>query len=166
MVSMDFEENSHPDSKRPKACCRFDEAAQIDFLENLRNTGLMQHSAQGAGVSIGSVSNLRKSSQEFQEKVDEAMQDYRELISQAIHSRAIEGIEKTIYYKGEECGTETVYSDSLLLAHAKRHMPEYRDKSTVDVTGNSGVLIVPAQTMTPDEWAEQYGDKKKPEDEE
>jgi hypothetical protein len=50
-----------------------------------------------------------------------------------IRRRAIEGWNDPVYQMGQRVGSVRKYSDVLLIFLAKRLMPEYRDKVTLDV---------------------------------
>lgn len=49
------------------------------------------------------------------------------------------------------------FSDPLLMFHAKRHIPEYREKQQLDINHTGGVLLVPAEQLSPDQWQLQHG---------
>ncbi len=61
---------------------------------------------------------------------------------------AKEGWEEPVYQFGQYAGTVRKYSDTLLIFHAKMLMPEYRDKSTVDVNANVNTHVSGALTLT------------------
>src|SRR6266487_1691180 len=58
-------------------------------------------------------------------------------IEAEIRRRAMEGWDEPLVSAGKRLGTVRKYSDTLLIFYAKRRMPEYRDKQSVDVTTNS-----------------------------
>ena len=93
---------------------------------------------------------------ERKEEECEALQQFCEVIEEAIQHRAIEGIPKGVYWQGQLVGTELQYSDTLLLAMAKRHIKEYTDRLQVDATVKAGVLLV-AAPLDPTAWEETYG---------
>ncbi len=87
------------------------------------------------GVSHATVYRHRLQDPDFRAMEDEALEQYRSSVHQAIHRRAIEGWEEPVYHNGVVVGSRRRYSDALLLAHAKRHSPElYGDKVKVDQT--------------------------------
>ena len=59
-----------------------------------------------------------------------------EALEDEAHRRAVVGIKKTIYYQGEKCGTERVYSDHLLTLLLRGNNEKYRDKRDLNVTGD------------------------------
>ena len=111
---------------------RFDTHAKDTFVENLRITGEPAAAAEACGFSLTTVQNHGRRDEEFARAVFEALQSYRATIASEIHRRAIEGVDEPVYQGGKLVGKKRRYSDALLLAHAKRHMPdEYGDKKTI-----------------------------------
>jgi len=130
--------------------------AQIElYLAYLETTGRKRYSAIMAGVAPGRMAYLSKKNSDLRDREMMAMQGYCELIEAAIHERAIDGVERGVYYKGERIATERHYSDSLLLALAKAHDPRYRDKLSVDANVKAGVLVVQT-SLDPDDWEKEY----------
>ena len=75
--------------------------------------------------------------------------------------RAVEGVRKPIFYKGEICGWETLYSDSLMVTLLKGNDPEkfadrtktdFRARTTYDSPPSSDVTIL--DVKTPQELAD------------
>lgn len=63
------------------------------------------------------------------------------------HRRAFEGVDKPVFYQGDECGTIREYSDTLAIFLLKAHNPEkYRENSKVELEANIRV-----NDMTDDE---------------
>lgn len=98
------------------------------FYERVAQTGLLGASAVFAGVSVGREIEARKSDPDHARKTEEALTVFRASVEAEIKRRAIEGVEKPLSFQGRLTGdSETVYSDHLLIALAKRHIPEYRN---------------------------------------
>lgn len=86
----------------------------------------------------------------------------REQASQALEDeavrRAVDGVEKPVFYRGEVCGHVVEYSDPLLALLLKANFPDrYKDRS--EVTGVQKVevnaeAIALAEVMTPQELEE------------
>jgi len=130
-------------------------------LTNISKTGTIMKACHGAGMNSFSYRHLKASLRdEGNDTLDQlelmAFQIYQDVIQQAIHDRAIEGWEEPVYYKGEEIGKIRRYSDRLLLAQAKRHIPEYRDdngaSSPSGQSTNVGVMVVNVPAVTAEEW--------------
>lgn len=125
--------------------------ARAAYLEHLSQTGRKTDSARAAGVSLQTVRNHMKLDPTLADEVEDALEVYKDSLRAEIHRRAVEGVEEPVYYQGAVCGSVTRYSDRMLELEAKRHMPEYRDKNTVDVNHKGGVLVVPVDTTAKDD---------------
>jgi len=111
---------------------RFDQAAKDIYVETLRETGEPAAAAEACGFTLATVRKHGVKDLEFAEAALEALQSYRATIAAEIHRRAIEGVDEPVFQGGVCVGYKRKYSDALLLAHAKRHMPEeYGDKRVV-----------------------------------
>ena len=53
------------------------------------------------------------------------------------YRRAVIGISEPVFFEGQECGRATRYSDALLIALMKRHLPEYKDTRRVHIARTS-----------------------------
>lgn len=73
-----------------------------------------------------------KSDPEYAVAFEEAKQMGAEALETEAVRRAKEGVQRTLFYKGEPIGTETVYSDTLLIFLLKGAYPEkYRERFEV-----------------------------------
>ena len=114
-----------------------------DFLNALLKTGLRNKAAEISGVTRQAHYLWLKTDAEYamaHEKVRAMLVDNLE---DAAYERAVNGIERKIYFKGEEIGTQKEYSDTLLALLLKANMPEkYKDKTetTVNVEDGSGTI--------------------------
>lgn len=89
--------------------------------------------AQLAGVSYSTVVAHRKRDPEFSDREQAAYELYRDRLRREIDRRGRRGVLKGVYHQGARCGHERQYSDRLLLAQAKAHLPEFKEKSELDV---------------------------------
>jgi len=130
--------------------------AQIElYLAYLATSGRKQYSAIMAGVQPSRMAYLFNKDDSLAALQDAAMDGYRELIHASLHDRAINGVVKNIYFKGQVVGTERQYSDTLLLALAKAFDPRFRDHVQVDANVRAGVLVVQT-SLNPDDWEKEY----------
>lgn len=87
--------------------------------------------AKLAGVSAQTVTNERRKDPEFDRQVDEAQDGFAEHLETEAYRRAVTGVEKAVFWKGVECGTEVVYDGRLLETMLRARHPKYkRDDST------------------------------------
>jgi len=130
--------------------------AQIElYLGYLEVSGRKRYSAIMAGVEPGRMVYYMTKEKDLKALEMLAMQGYCELIDAAVHDRAINGVTRNVYFKGNVCGTERHYSDSLLLALAKANSAKYREHLSVDANVTAGVLVVQA-SLDPDDWEKKY----------
>lgn len=154
----------------------FDEDARRRFLNFYAEFGMFYKAAAAAGVSGQCVYDHLKEDEEFAAEYEEAKGRFRDRVEEEITRRAMEGVDeyvtcgKGLVYVESETEFETVmtedgpkqrpkmvplkqrrFSDTLLMFHARRHIPEYRDKQQIDVNHTGGVLVVPAGKSV-EEW--------------
>lgn len=148
---------------------RFDDEAKAKFLDKLATCGLIAKSAWAMGASYRTIEEHRKRDPEFKAEFEQAMALYRDRIEKAVGDRAIDGIAEPIVYQGQiqkdEKGnviTVVKHDNKLLLAHAARHIPEYREKQDIDLNVRGGVLVVGAQ-LDAEQWQAKFSDQRLPE---
>ena len=105
---------------------RYPELRKV-FLQHLARYGNKTAAAAHVRLSVEQIYVWEKKHEEFKAQVGEAMDRHRAHIEKAIHDRAIDGWEEPKYSATGLVGTVRRYSDNLLLAYAKRHIPEYRE---------------------------------------
>ena len=167
---------------------KFDDPAKQVYLQHYRETGLKEHSALQAGVSYKTVQNHRENDPDFAEAEAEAFTAYSASIAGEVRRRGRDGWDEAVFNKGvrviepilNEDGSQATNEDGaplfrysnvrkfdsgLLILEAKRVIPEYREKQTIDLTTNPGVLVAPAD-MSPEDWVDTVtsdaADKPKP----
>jgi len=114
--------------------------------------GVEYKAVQAHGLSTHAWFEMRRRIPEVQRLRELAFEVYRQRIELAISNRAIEGWLEPVYYNGQLVGWKRKFSDSLLELQAKRHIPEYRDKHTVDLQVSAGALIIPAAAVSEEQW--------------
>jgi len=83
------------------------------FLETLRETANVSAAARAAGMARASAYGLRKREPEFREAWDDALEEALDDLEAELRRRALEGVERPVFYGGKECGSVRNYSDSL-----------------------------------------------------
>ena len=131
------------------------------YIGNLAVCGNKRRSAMLAMLDAGAIWKYRKSNPDLIEREVEALAFFAESVvgdvEEAIRTRAIKGVKEPVFYEGIKCGYRRVYSDRLLLALARRHIPEYQEHTTKDVNVKSvGVLVLQAPIPSPADWEHQY----------
>lgn len=98
-------------------------------VELQRNCGDILAACITVGVSLMFVNQWRKDDAKVHDAITEAERvGTQGLVSAAIR-RAVYGVEKGVYYKGECVDHETVYSDGLLQTLLKAKIPEFAKDS-------------------------------------
>jgi len=124
------------------------------LLDEIEDTGTIWSSCKRTGVPASSYLHARTVCKRLAKLHDNALVSYAEKLRATLHDRAVVGVEKGIYYKGQRVGTEMIYSDRLLELQLKRHDPAYRDKVDHDHTHGGGVLVIHAGGRDPAAWHE------------
>ena len=105
------------------------------------------------GISLIFVNQWRKDDKEVDEILSEAARVGTQGLVSAAIQRAVHGVEEDVYYKGNVCGTKTVYSDGLLQTLLKAKVPEFSKESE----GPGANVIVQIANLMPraanyEEW--------------
>jgi hypothetical protein len=119
----------------------FDAARREQFLEHLALHGLRAKAAREVGVCLQTVMRHLTDDPLFAEGYQHAFAQYREILEEEIHRRGVVGVQEPIFWQGAIVGWVTRYSDRLLMEHARRHIPEYREAIKVEQTTQHGGSI-------------------------
>ncbi len=93
---------------------------QAVFLEQLTATGEARPAARAAGVSPQTAYRARARSPLFAIAWDAACLAARPVAEGVLASRAVDGVEEAVFYRGEEIARRRRYDSRLLLAHLAR----------------------------------------------
>jgi hypothetical protein len=132
-------------------------AAQLLFLESFAHNANVLLSAKSAQVNRGTIYKWLEHDENFSILYHQAELDANDVLRAEIDRRGREGWQEDIYQLGKYCGQATKYSDTLLIFLAKARMPEFRDKSQVDVnaqvstTTQAGSLTLDMRNATSEE---------------
>ena len=112
------------------------------FIQHLQTTGLEAASARAAGATLHTINKTRSEDAGFDAQVQEAIEFFNDSLEREAIRRARDGIEKPVYYKGEQVDVVREYSDTLLAKLLTGRRPKvYGDKK--ELTGaNGGSIIV------------------------
>lgn len=98
----------------------FSPAKQAQFLEALALWGNARAACRAASVAPQTAYRHRRGSRDFAIAWQAAQLVARPRVEDVLGDRALNGIEETIYYHGEEIGRRRRYDSRLLLAHLGR----------------------------------------------
>lgn len=94
------------------------------FLEALADLGQVRAAARAAGVSPQRVYRERQKCPEFAKAWKEAMDLALDALEETLLDRAMNGVEKQVYYGGKSCGSVRQYSDALAMFLLRARRPE------------------------------------------
>lgn len=113
------------------------EEKKIAFLRAYAQCGSIRKSAKAVDIDRRTYYKWRDEDPEWAEALKVADDEYNEIMEEEADRRAIEGVKKPIYYKGERIDLVQEYSDTLLMFRMKGRMPEkYRDNQVVEHKGH------------------------------
>lgn len=99
------------------------------FLEQFKKYGTIVSAAKAVGISREVVYLWRREDHEFARSLDEINEEVTEKLEISAFQRAVEGIEKPIYYRGQRVGATREYSDALTMFLLKARNPQnYKDQ--------------------------------------
>lgn len=98
------------------------------FLVALREGRSVADAAAAAGVNRTLLYKWRTAVAGFADAWDEAVLDSFDRVEEEALRRAMQGVERPVFYRGEQVGSVTTYSDRLLIAllQRRRAMPPPR----------------------------------------
>ena len=94
------------------------------FIEVLRATGNVTLAVQHVGQSRNQVHDVRQRSKRFAAQWDDALEEATDLLEAEAHRRAVIGIDKPRFFKGEVVGSTKKYSDPLLMFLLEAYDPQ------------------------------------------
>lgn len=115
---------------------RYPELRRV-FLQQVAKYGNKTAAAAFIRLSVYQVDEYRREHPEFEVEERRALGLHQRTIEEAIHKRGVEGWDEPRFNQSGQVGTIRRYSDPLLIAYARRHIPEYRegDVTTSNVNG-------------------------------
>lgn len=130
---------AHPPSEaflasRPNKKVAFTKKLKRGYLELLRkNNGNQSKTCREISVSVSSLNDHKKSDPWFKQAHKDVLESLNDDVLAEIHRRGVVGVDKTLYYQGEEMGVERQYSDSLLLALAKSKNEDFNTNTNIKI---------------------------------
>lgn len=113
------------------------------FLQYLSQTGVPSDAAHRLGRTEIPFQMKREECVHFAAAYDWAMRRAADLLLIEARERAVKGKEKTIWYKGEDVGSVTEYSDTLMVLLLKNLHPQFKnDEDDGVAAGQIGTVII------------------------
>lgn len=126
---------------------------QARFLETLSLGGNIRSAARHVGISPMTAYRWRRACAQFARGWDAALVVARAHAEEVLADRALNGVEETVFYHGEEVATRRRYDSRLLLAHLARLDAKAQDRNIADAAqdfeavlehfGRHGTLAAP-----------------------
>lgn len=131
-------------AKRKPVTSRSITAKQVaTFLSVLSETANVSEACRQAKIYRQWAYEQREKDAEFSRLWDEAVEISTDALEAEARRRALEGVEKPVFYQGQECGRIREFSDTLMVVLLKAHRPEkYKDRQDVNHSGGVVVEIV------------------------
>lgn len=115
----------------------------------LSECGNVTRAAEESGCHRVQLYRMKREDEAFSAAWEEAADIGAKRLEDEARRRAVEGWQEPVWYQGEQTGTVTKYSDTLLICLLKAHHPEkYADRSKSDV--NVAGTIDVTHDMTPE----------------
>ena len=115
---------------------------RVLYLKHLARYGVKVAAAAHIRCSTKMVDAYASRHPDFKEQEKQALGIHAGDIEEVIRERAMEGVEEPKFSSGGKLiGYVTRFSDTLLLAYARRHIPEYREKSERSVENKHTVEV-------------------------
>lgn len=108
---------------------------QAAFVRTLAQWGNVRAAAAQVGVSRAHLYRMRRASAVFRKLWDAALVLARPQVEEVLADRALNGVQETVFYHGEEVATRTRFDSRLLLAHLGR-LDRIASASGVNATVN------------------------------
>ena len=113
---------------------------RIIFLDVLRTTGNISASSRAANINSRLAHSLKIADADFSQEWDLAKNEALDDLEAALRQRAIDGVEKPVYYAGKECGVQRSYSDAVGMYILKTHRGDARDETTKNENSDDAPL--------------------------
>jgi hypothetical protein len=121
------------ESGKRKITVKYTPTDQEKFLTEFAKSGNLSRAARIAGVNR-QIHYEWLLNPEYAAGFVEAHSRYKEYLEEELHQRATVGAEEDVWYQGQKVGKTRRKSDILLMFSMKKHIPEYRDNSTTNVS--------------------------------
>lgn len=120
-----------PGRKKPTIAVR-----RAKFLKKLALTANVSASARAAGISTSALYDHRARHPAFAKAWDDAIGAALDELEQAVIDRAKDGVEKPVFYGGNQIGTVRSYSDALAMFLLRARRPEVYARLSGDTLVN------------------------------
>lgn len=115
---------------------------QTRFLEELAKRGNVSESAKEAGITRQHAHYCYREQPQFAALWDDAIEVANDALEREAWRRAVEGVDKPVFFQGIECGVIREYSDQLLTTLLKANRAsKFRDNSKMELVGKGDTAL-------------------------
>lgn len=112
------------------------------FFAMLREGASVRRACAAAGMARSTAYRRRADDPDFARAWDDAVEDGTDHLEDEMVRRAVEGIDKPVFYKGEPVGHVRVYSDTLLMFTLRARRPDkFKDRVAAEHSGKDGAPL-------------------------
>lgn len=134
-----------------------------EFLVRYSEWGRLAESAAYAGVSPGTIKKELAEDTDFSDAFLLAEAAYKDRLISHHQNLLFNGTQKDSYDRnGNLVSSETIYPIRLIELELKKHDKGYRDKQEVEVNHTGGVLVVPGEVGSVEDWSKRFGVQDSP----
>lgn len=127
---------------------------QDRFFVALSATCNVTASAAEVGMSRQYMHQLRREDKAFAKRWEDAIEQATDALEAEARRRAIDGFKRPIFFQGKQVGSETLYSDPLMITLLKAHRPEkFREKGFELPPGSEIVIAMRSASDDKDDEA-------------
>jgi hypothetical protein len=124
------------------------------FLEGLAKYGIVACACEEAFISRTTAYKWRSDDAAFAVAWEAALEAAIDRMEKAAITRAVDGVEETMFGADGPVGSKRRYSDTLLMFLLKRHRPAYRENTTTNVNHSGQITtVIRAEELSDDELA-------------
>ena len=131
------------------------------FIAAYAECGTITKAAEIAGIARQTHYDWSKSDPSYARACEAAYEQAGERLEEEARRRAVEGVEKPVFYQGQQCGVVNEYSDTLLIFLLKGAKPEkYKERISNEVSvipsaaGGVNTLKQLKEQREEEEWEE------------
>ena|SRR5258708_5094294 len=117
-------------------------ATQATFLATFEHSANVTQACRAANISREMIYQWLEHDEQFSILYHQAEQIANDAIRAEIFRRGHDGYDEPQFSAGKHMGNVRKYSDTLLIFLAKARMPEFRDKSQLDVNTNARTVEI------------------------
>jgi hypothetical protein len=133
------------------------EELREQYLEKLATCGSIVRSLEACRLHQDAIALARKNDPALANDEAIAQEYFSATVEAELIRRAIEGEPEAVFHQGMQTATIIKKSDPLLLALAKAKVSCFQDKLNIAATVRSGVLVVPAEASSDEDFDKAFG---------